>query len=147
MLRTGGIICGTRCKMKMWGKSRALNQVPSPVWLHRSHHTTGKRPCVCCNLSGGNSLIFAISSFSTLHIIPHQIVSKHNSTSALTGYAFRDLLPGLCLCGFVSLWHGMNSLAPRCCYPLTIPVFLIIFDSIFLCPICYCLRKRDVRFP
>lgn len=55
---------------------------------------------------------------------------------------FKDLLPALCLCCLISLWHGMNCLAPRCCYPLTIPVFLIILDSIFLCPICYCLLQR-----
>lgn len=95
---------------------------------------------------GGKRLFYWVTSPRFI-LFPHHLGSKHESTSALIGYAFRDLSPGLCLCGFISLWHGMNSLAPRCCYPLTIPVFLIIFDSIFLCTNCYCLRKRDVRFP
>lgn len=101
----------------------------------------------CAETSKWGIAEFSTSDFSVLPMILHQILSKHKSTSALIGYPVRDLLPGLCLCGLISLWHGMNSLAPRCCYPLTIPVFLIIVDSIFLCPICYCLPKRDVRFP
>lgn len=146
MFRTGYIIIRIQGLMKMEGKSKALHQVPSPVWLHRSPHTTVKWPWMCFNFRREQLVLLWVTS-PCFMLFPHHLGSKHESTSALIGYAFRDLLPGLCLCGFISLWHGMNSLAPRCCYPLTIPVFLIIFDSIFLCTNCYCLRKRDVRFP
>lgn len=130
------------------GNQQSVEWEASFVWLHRSHHGSMKPALVTRTATCKERIAsLALSNFSMLHIMLHQLVSKHKSTRALIGYAFKDLLPGLCLCGFISLWHWMNSLAPRCCYPLTIPVFLIIFDSIFLCPICYCLRKRDVRFP
>lgn len=115
------------------GSSSTLNK--SRVLCDFTGHIYETRCWCIASWKEGKSYICSAELFPPPGLQP-------KSTSALIGHALRDLLPGPCLCGFISLWHGMNSLAPRCCYPLTIPVFLIIEASIFLCPICYCLREK-----
>lgn len=128
---------------RVYQTSAELSALPPTAVTAGLSHPTVKSALLCCTL---RAAWIAAGRFSRIPSSCHQAGLQHKSTSASIGYPSRDLSPALCLCGFISLWHRMDSVAPRCCYPLTIPVLLIITDSIFLCPICYCLLKRDVRF-